>query len=285
MSNISSASNCSLQMQQNLFRRIDTNADGKVSKGEFLSARPDGVSADQASAIFSMLDTAGTGSLTQGQLFSGEAQQASATDSGSASAGNLASDVVAAILQLLQQNDSAAASVDGVNAAHRRPSASEMFSKMDANGDGSVSKDEFLAARPANVSEQQALALFNSIDTQGSGSISLAQFTDHLQAEDAGNQSANAAPPPVGGGDSAQAKTYDPLDTNKDGHVSLQELLAGLYQSPSDDQNAAASSATTSNASPLDKLLADLTKAVQAYDATSRAGSTSLDLASLLQDA
>jgi hypothetical protein len=40
-------------------------------------------------------------------------------------------------------------------------STSEMYDKMDADGDGSVTQEEFVAARPDDVTEKMAANLYN----------------------------------------------------------------------------------------------------------------------------
>ena len=51
-----------------IFAKIDTDANGKVSKKEFLATRPEGISEDMASAMFDKLDKNGKGELTQDEM-------------------------------------------------------------------------------------------------------------------------------------------------------------------------------------------------------------------------
>ncbi|MBU2702252.1 Ca2+-binding EF-hand superfamily protein [Sporomusaceae bacterium BoRhaA] len=55
-------------------------------------------------------------------------------------------------------------------------SAAQIYSKMDTNGDGSVSAEEFAAARPSNVTEEMAANLYNSFDTDSSGSLTESEY-------------------------------------------------------------------------------------------------------------
>ena len=55
-------------------------------------------------------------------------------------------------------------------------STSEMYDKMDADGDGSVTQEEFVAARPDDVTEEMAANLYNSFDTDTSGSLTESEF-------------------------------------------------------------------------------------------------------------
>jgi Ca2+-binding EF-hand superfamily protein len=104
-------------------------------------------------------------------------------------------------------------------------STSEMYDKMDADGDGSVTQEEFVAARPDDVTEEMAANLYNSFDTDTSGSLTESEF------ETAMNQAPPPPPPPPGGGggmgsSTEASQTFSELDTNQDGVVSAEELAA-----------------------------------------------------------
>ena len=66
-----------------------------------------------------------------------------------------------------------------------------MISAMDTNGDGSISQAEFVAARPADVSESQAEQLFQSFDKANTGSLTVAQLGSAMHADHAGHQQAS----------------------------------------------------------------------------------------------
>lgn len=59
---------------EDMFTNMDTDEDGKVTEAEFVSARPEEVSEEDAAALFASFDEEGTGSLTEAQLT--EAQEA-----------------------------------------------------------------------------------------------------------------------------------------------------------------------------------------------------------------
>lgn len=104
-------------------------------------------------------------------------------------------------------------------------STSEMYDKMDADGDGSVTQEEFVAARPDDVTEEMAANLYNSFDTDTSGSLTESEF------ETAMKQAPPPPPPPPGGGggmgsSTEESQTFSELDTNQDGVVSADELAA-----------------------------------------------------------
>lgn len=246
MVSILSSLSSSQNIQQNLFSRIDANSDGKVSQDEFVSARPEDVSESQAANLYSQIDTEGTGAVTETQLSEGLATFKPSGDTSSLGS-NLSSDVLSAILQAVQ------------NVSEDDASSSEaLFTAMDTDGDGNVTQEEFLNARPEGVSEEDALALFESIDTDDDGSFTLAQFEGSLPP---------GGPPPAGGGSQSQSseETYDALDTNEDGIVSFAEYLAGnsnSTESTESDQSSSSQSTTTD-------WMAQLAKAIEAYASSS----------------
>ena len=103
-------------------------------------------------------------------------------------------------------------------------STSEMYDKMDADGDGAVTQEEFVASRPDDVTEEMAANLYNSFDTDTSGALTESEY------ETAMNQAPPPPPPPgVGGGmgsSTEKSQTFSELDTNQDGVVSAEELAA-----------------------------------------------------------
>lgn len=100
--------------------------------------------------------------------------------------------------------------------------ASQMFADLDSNGDGALSKEEFLAGKPDDVSNDQAENLWNQISGGSSDAVSQDDFVTAMQS------AAAAQPAGSGGGGSSDdsEQNYDARDTNKDGVVSLQELMA-----------------------------------------------------------
>ncbi|MEO5335453.1 MAG: EF-hand domain-containing protein [Magnetospirillum sp. WYHS-4] len=188
---------------RNLFSRIDTDGDGKVTRDEFVSGAPDADSSEKAGQLFDTLDPQGTGALTENDLL-GAFQQ-------------MHSQMQAALIQ--QQEDKGP------------PDPSRFFDSLDDDGDGDVSREEFVAGRPEGVSEEDANAFFDELDAEGTGSLTKEQFTEAMK---------DAAPPPMAGGpppggasggrddeDSQASAFFDDLDTNQDGVVSLSEWLAG----------------------------------------------------------
>ncbi len=174
MTSISSLSGSSqlAQLRESLATKLDTDGDGKISKDEFVAGRPKDVSESDSAALYAKIDKDGTGALTADQLQAG--LDANRPNPAGGSAG-LSSDLVAALIDILDKTktDGTGASGDATGTA---PSSQDLFSKLDSDGDGKVSKAEFLAGRPDGVSEDQATSLFDSIDTEQTGSIGADQF-------------------------------------------------------------------------------------------------------------
>ncbi len=67
-------------------------------------------------------------------------------------------------------------------------------SQLDTDGDGYVSKAEFVAARPSDVTEDQAGTLFDSFDSEGTGSLSVDALAETMSAQQ--SERADGPPPP-----------------------------------------------------------------------------------------
>ena len=192
-------------LRQNLFKQIDTNGNGKVSKDEFVSGRPKGVSESQASELFAKIDSKGSGEVTQNELDSGLEKNKPSGSLG----GNLSSDTLSALLQALSGGSSSSSSTTSTSSKNDEL-AGKIFSQIDNNHDGKVTKDEFVKGRPQFISEADASKQFDSIDKEGTGSITKDQFA------------ANAPQPPSFGGGSDSAASSGNIDDL------LQQLLAAI---------------------------------------------------------
>lgn len=127
---------------------------------------------------------------------------------------------------LLEKMSGSTASQTGVSA-----DASNVFSQLDANGDGGLTQAEFEAGRPSEKSAGS---------TDGP--------TEGMPPPPAGG------PPPTGGvsassSSEASTTTYDPLDTNEDGVVSLMEQLVGAENTTSTSTSTSRTDTTDSTGS------------------------------------
>jgi Ca2+-binding EF-hand superfamily protein len=146
--------------QKEMFNKMDADQSGSVSKSEFVSARPKGASETQSAEMFGKLDTKNAGSISFDQF-------AAAGPAGKTPGG--AMDVV----MRLQHGGS-----DG-----KGPDAAEMFSHLDGNSDGKVTKDEFVSSRPDDASAEMATKFYSSIDTDNTGSITEQQFAKAMDKQ------------------------------------------------------------------------------------------------------
>jgi len=114
----------------------------------------------------------------------------------------------------------------------------DLFGKVDSDGDGSISQDELqgllekMSGGTASKTGTRSDELFAQLDADGDGQLSQAEFDAGRPPEQGQDMAGGMPPPPPGGPGGAQPSssstaTYDPLDTNEDGTVSLAERLAG----------------------------------------------------------
>jgi Ca2+-binding EF-hand superfamily protein len=192
----------------------------------------------------------------------------------------------------------------------QRPDPAQMvdslFSKIDTKNQGYIDKQELSATLNANNSasatgqanSSRADQLFSKLDSSGDGQVSKQELADGLNKTGAihgyhrgpegsqGPAQAGAAPPPPGaaGGadndssssstDSSASKVFAAADTNQDGSVSFQELVA--YQATQQDASAptgAANQSDNSNAAVM-KMMMQLMQAY-GFEQNSTSSSTS----------
>ena len=163
--------------------------------------------------------------------------------------------------------------------------AAKVFTSMDANSDGSLSSDELDSGMKSLMQAQSSTVDFAQARKSGGSP----------DGEGGGPRGAGGPPPAGAAGGSSSASsstTYDPLDTNQDGTVSLTERLAGnvksdplqaLFKAIDSDNNGAVSS---SESDAFAKKLTDLVS--QATDnsstaTTDSASSQGFDIAKLAQ--
>jgi hypothetical protein len=73
---------------------------------------------------------------------------------------------------------------EGKGGDGKRPNPEEMFKRLDANADGSVSKDEYLAGPRAKQDPAKAGENFGRIDKDGDGKLSKEEFSAMAKGKD-----------------------------------------------------------------------------------------------------
>ncbi|WHO75631.1 EF-hand domain-containing protein [Rhizobium sp. BT03] len=184
--------------------QLDTDGDGYVSKAEFVAARPSDVSEDQAGTLFDSFDSEGAGSLS-----------------------------VDALSEAMSAQQSERAGGPPPPPPEGDDELSSLLSDLDTDGDGLVSKAEFVAGRPSDVSEDQAGTLFDSFDSESAGSLSVDALTEAMSAQQ--SERAEGPPPPPPAEDESASLLSD-LDTNGDGLVTLDEFMAGRPEDVTESQ-------------------------------------------------
>lgn len=188
------------------FERMDTDQDGSVTKAEFVAGRPRGVSESDSAALYDTIDSDATGALTEDQLKAG--MEANRPARPLQQGGGMSEGLLGALFAFQEGGPHNAP-----------PSPGEMYDSMDADGDGSVTRAEFVAGRPEDVSEEDATAFYDSIDTEGTGSITRDQFS-------AARPPGGPHGPPPSGETGATTATDD--ETSEANGTSASDLVATL---------------------------------------------------------
>jgi Ca2+-binding EF-hand superfamily protein len=204
-----------------MLSKLDTNSDNSISRDEFIAGKPKDASTEKAGSLFDKLDSQKTGSLSLTDMASAFQQMASTMQSSLLSA------------QEARDGDwPPSPRGDGKGP----PDPGEMFGKLDSDGDGTVTRAEFVAGRPDQVNETQAGAFFDDIaGSSSSDGLTQDQFVEGMKK----------AGPPDGG--------------QQAGGMDLSSLLGTARSEASSQTN---------------QLLEQLLKAIGAYGKTATSGSS-----------
>jgi Ca2+-binding EF-hand superfamily protein len=153
------------QIEQRLFSKIDANGDGSVTKPELENAVGNaGGSTQSADALFSLLDPSNTGSVSAQQF-----------------AQNLPLPSYSAEIGALFIADQAQASTTAPVTDPATQSKEALFTQLDANGDGTLTKPELeQAVTAAGGTTASADALYAKLDPNNTGGVSEQQFVQNL---------------------------------------------------------------------------------------------------------
>ncbi len=214
---LSVSTGTSAYQYQQMFSKLDKDGNGTVSQDEFSTGRPKDVTEAQSATLFGTLNSSGTGALTYEEYVAGSEDTTQTTSD------KWSGEMMAMMLDIMQQSQGTEPPAP--------PSSADMFADIDADGDGSVTQAEFVAARPDDVSEEEATAFFASLDTEGTGSLTEEQFSAGVEAQGPGGPPRGMMPPPPEDGtttESADTSTDSTVDTTEAIQDILDQLLYAI---------------------------------------------------------
>ncbi|UJW76645.1 EF-hand domain-containing protein [Rhizobium sp. SL42] len=126
----------------------------------------------------SSLDTNGDGVVSAEEL---EAAKPSRTQDPTVESENaatgMASQLTSSLITMLLESRAGQAEGNHQPSEHAR----DLFATIDADADGTVTQEEFVTGRPADMSEEEAISLFSAADREGLGSLTEAQFVEAFE--------------------------------------------------------------------------------------------------------
>jgi len=132
-------------MWQELLKKADKDGDGRISKGEFKAAAPQG--GPGAENLFNKIDANGDGFIDE-------------------------SEGAAAVRKTHRGKPP------------RGPDPLQVFNKADKDGDGQINKSDFKAALPEGTDNSTANKVFDAMDTNQDGVVDAAEYMAALQKMD-----------------------------------------------------------------------------------------------------
>jgi Ca2+-binding EF-hand superfamily protein len=229
VSGIGSSGSYGLQaMQQNLFKKIDADGSGGISQAELKTLATDinsktGKTLKIDDSSFTSYDSDGSGTLSSEELMkamesngfgppggiagAGEMGSPPATDQAAAtyaansnedSLTSLIADLQQQLLQLQSETGNQSTSANTSSISKNRPEPQDFFKKVDADGNGTVSKDELTAmAEDLKKMTGQSITVnndtFASADSNSDGSLNSDELKSFMDKS-------GFAPPPGGMG-------------------------------------------------------------------------------------
>jgi Ca2+-binding EF-hand superfamily protein len=163
-------------------------------------------------AIQALASSASSSTQSTGfaQPFAISSPASTAGNTGSVTTGfGAPSQISPATMQALLAAQSQSSTTNTSTPTSRSAALQNLFSQIDANGDGQITKSEFENALGAGgTNTAQADSVFNQLDTNSDGSVSLSELSAALKGKGGGHHGHHAAS--AGGSDSTDPST-DPL--------------------------------------------------------------------------
>lgn len=171
MSSVSSTSSNSYYyaMQKKLFENLDTDDNGVLNGNELLAGKPKTMSKDQVSKLYDALDTNKSGTLTMDEFAAG-----TKTTPTVSLMNQFSSDALDVLVQLQQQGGGMVST--GGSEGGDESASDAAFDALDTNKDGVVSEEEFLAAHPEQLTNDESKNLFDAVDSDKDGNVTQDQF-------------------------------------------------------------------------------------------------------------
>ncbi|CCG07617.1 Predicted signal transduction protein containing EFhand domain [Pararhodospirillum photometricum DSM 122] len=217
------------QNRSDAFSKLDSDSSGGVTLEELKTAGqnvPGGNNASSVEALFTQMDTDGNGEVSSSEFQTYQSSALSSDTTGSLlQAQEEAGNPLAQLMAALDTDDSGQVSEDEFTAAagdEDSEAVAAAFDALDTDQDGALTTEELAAAAPPPPPPAtETSASDESTETASSTTSSSDSSSDTSESTSASGGGGG------GGGAVSASKTYDPLDTNKDGVVSEAERQAG----------------------------------------------------------
>lgn len=268
------------KIANDLFAKVDTTNQGYIDKASLQSALGSNAadSASDVDKLFSQIDSNSDGKITKQELTDGVKQLSDALDA--------------------QFDSSRIARAGGGQQPPPPPSTDDIFASLDTKNQGYLDKETLQAAFDAKSTDTAANAekvdqIFKTLDADGDNKITKAELSTGIQQMGgseqaagavAGVDAASASAKPAGGArpsgsgsggaSESDSTSYEAADANKDGTVSLQELVT--YQASHPTATTTESDAQNSMKAVM-KIMAQLTQTYGQFDQSVASTASSLN--------
>ncbi len=147
------------------------------------------------------------------------------------------SKLLSRLVDLLQKLQAKIDEGEGTDKKEKADPLAKLVDQIDTDHDGKVTREEFVAARPEDVSKDEADAFFAELDQDGKGSISVKDLIAALQKQLEHSDDSQSADPlavlgfdPDGTEDTGELPELKPMPMPKQPDEDVSSLLALLSQ-------------------------------------------------------